>query len=124
MKWNRCVFCLAAVAPMLLLVGHAAAGRPKPAAPPKLTGAVTASGSVSLRAASGKVVQQLRAGWYTVTIADDARSGAFHLVGPGVDKSTGAHFRGVAIWGVHFRVGVYRYQSGMRGTATRVVHVR
>jgi hypothetical protein len=80
-------------------------------APPKLKAAVNANGTVSLRDARDRVVTTLKPGWYTITIADDSRTLDFHIVGPGVNHSTGIRFRGVELWGLRVRKGVYRIES-------------
>jgi plastocyanin len=94
-----------------------------PAAPAvirPLTARVTAGGKVTLTA-SGKSVRSLTAGTYAVTVRDDSRAVGFRLLGPGVRKATGAHFRGRAIWRVHLRTGTYRYGAG---SALRTLTVR
>lgn len=93
------------------VAGSSLAGSPKVKQPPKLKASVTAAGAVSLRDANGKLVKQLRAGWYTITIADDSHALDFHILGPGVNHSTGVKFRGVELWGMHVRKGIYHFRS-------------
>ena len=96
------------------LVGAAAAtaAKPKITPPPKLNGSVAPSGAVALMTGAGTPAVRLHAGWYTVTIKDLSAKLPFRLVGPGVNRSTGSHFKGAVIWGIHFRSGVYRFESG------------
>ena len=103
---------------VVALIGAAAAAngfgakpKPKIVSPPKLKAAVSGKGVVTLQDARGRAVTTLKPGWYTITIADDSRSLNFHIVGPGVDHATGVHFRGVELWGLHVRKGVYSYRS-------------
>src|SRR5262245_54074106 len=87
------------------------AGKPKIKQPPKLKAGVTATGAVSLVNAKGAPVKQLAPGWYTLTIADDSHALNFHILGPGVNHAPGIKFRGVEIWGLHVRKGVYEFRS-------------
>lgn len=100
---------------MLTVVGvlalAASGGATAAKSPPKLKAAVSAGGAVSLQNASGHTVTTLKPGWYTITIADDSRTRDFHIVGPGVNHSTGIRFRGVELWGLHVRKGAYRIMS-------------
>jgi hypothetical protein len=89
-----------------------------PPAPPKLSGVVSAQGAVILKDGRGAAVRRLRPGWYTVLIAVETRTADFHLVGPGTNKSTGRHFLGDVLWGVHFVRGTYRYMSDSNATGT------
>lgn len=85
--------------------------------PPQLTATVTAKPSTTLTLRPKALrVQRLKASWYTLTIRDLSAKQNFHLTGPGVNRRTGVQFRGIAIWGVHLRPGVYRYRSDRAST--------
>ncbi len=114
-----------AVATILTLAAAATPGLTRTAeqagrrsAPPRLTATVSASGRVSLTASNGGTVTRLHNGWYTVAINVDSRNADFHLSGPQVHRATRSHFTGVAIWGVHFLKGTYRYMSDRNARAT------
>jgi len=67
-------------------------------------------------------VKTLKAGTYTIAIADKSSIHNFHLSGPGVNKTTSVPFTGAKSWTVKLRAGTYTYQcdphaaSGMKGT--------
>ena len=89
--------------------------------PPQLAVTVTAKASTTLSLRPKAIrVQRLKASWYTLTIRDLSPKQNFHLTGPGVNRKTGLQFRGIAIWGVHLRPGVYRYLSD--GASPRAGH--
>lgn len=125
-KTKPCRPCIA-LAVVLALTGAASApaGLAQPARvvrngpPPRLTATVSASGAVSLTEARGHVVKRLRNGWYTVAIMVNSPNADFHLTGPKVQRVTRPRFTGVAIWGLHFLKGTYRYMSDRRVRATR-----
>jgi hypothetical protein len=101
------------------LAAAPALGKVKPGPPPpKLKGALSATGQARLTDAKARTLTATKAGWYTVSIADNAKAYQFRLVGPGVNKSTGAKFRGVVLWGVHLKRGTYKvYSRPQRGSA-------
>ncbi len=59
----------------------------------------------------GKVVSRLRAGKFTVAVADKSTKDNFHLTGPGVNKSTSVAKKEQATWILTLKKGVYRYSS-------------
>ena len=59
----------------------------------------------------GKVVTRLRAGRYTIAVADKSSKDNFHLTGAGVNRSTNVTKRENATWILTLRKGVYRYSS-------------
>jgi len=59
----------------------------------------------------GKVVTKLRAGKYTVAVADKSTKDNFHLSGGGVDRSTSVAKKQNATWIIDLKKGVYRYSS-------------
>jgi len=116
------VWALVAVtaAAVSILSGVAQTTKPAKSAPlpPKLTATVSTSGQVSVTASTGRAVTRLHNGWYTVGVTVDSPSANFHLVGPRVQRATRANFTGVAVWGVHFLKGAYRYLSDRDVRAT------
>ncbi len=55
-------------------------------------------------------VKRLKPGLYTFTIQDRATNHNFHLVGPGIDKSTAVRFLGTKVWKrLSLKKGVYKY---------------
>jgi plastocyanin len=70
----------------------------------------------------GKAVKTLKAGKFKITVRDKSASHNFHLIGPGVNKSTGVPFTGTKTWTVKLKKGNYTYQcdihfaSGMKGS--------
>jgi len=111
----RRVLCLAGTAGTMLAAGcgssatlHSAA--PGSAPPSRLDATVTANGRVSLRNANGASVSRVPAGWYTLSVRLDSTTGAFRLVGPGVDQVT-KRVPGITLWGVQLRPGSYRYMD-------------
>ncbi len=59
----------------------------------------------------GKVVTRLRAGNYTVAVADKSTKDNFHLSGAGLNKSTSVAKQENATWILNLKKGVYRYSS-------------
>jgi hypothetical protein len=94
------------------LAAGASASKPRVGPPPpKLFAAVTNVNALTLKDAHGKSVGHLKSGWYTLTITDSNGVQRFHLKGPGINRSTSAHFVGAAIWGLHLLKGKYSYSS-------------
>jgi hypothetical protein len=83
---------------------------------------VNPSGAVTLTTSSGHAVTRLRSGRYTLLVSVNSSAAGFRLSGPGVEHSTSAQFTGLAVWGVHFLRGTYRYRSS-RGGAAHVISV-
>jgi NitT/TauT family transport system substrate-binding protein len=75
-----------------------------------LQATVGQSGFLTLRL-DGKLVSKLRAGNYTVAVADKATQDNFHLQGAGLNKSTSVPKKQAATWVVTLKKGVYRYSS-------------
>jgi hypothetical protein len=84
---------------------------PPPVPPPgdakPLTARVTSAG-VSL---SAKTVAP---GTFKLTVIDRSRAKNFHLVGPGVNRKTGAAFTGSVTWRLQLAAGTYRFGSDPR----------
>jgi plastocyanin len=91
------------------------------AATPKLTGETGPGFSIEVKAGS-KDAKILKAGTYTIKVEDKSSIHNFHLIGPGVNKSTGISFTGETTWKVKLEAGKYTYQcdahafEGMKGT--------
>lgn len=83
------------------------------AAPQKATKLIGQSGpgySIKLTTFSFVPVKRLKPGLYTFTIFDRATNHNFHLVGPGVNKSTPVRYLGTKIWkNVTLKKGTYKY---------------
>ena len=80
------------------------AAPPPPDTAKPLTARVTAT-SVSV---SKKTVP---AGTYRVTVVDSSKTRNFHLVGPGLNRSTSKPFTGTATWRLDLAAGTYRFGS-------------
>ena len=85
--------------------------KPPPARVGKLVGTVGPGSSISLKKSSGASAKTLAAGKYSISIRDLSKAHNFHLIGPGVNKSTGVRFTGRVTWAVTLRKGAYRFQS-------------
>jgi hypothetical protein len=73
---------------------------------------------------AGNSVRALGAGLYTVVVNDRSSDDNFHLVGPGVDRSTGVKSMGSVTWRVRLRIGRYRYRSDARSALSGTFRVR
>jgi hypothetical protein len=52
-----------------------------------------------------------------LVVTDSSKTDNFHLIGPGVNRSTGVKFRGRTTWNLaNVQVGVYRYRSDRHKT--------
>lgn len=90
-----------------------------PAPTNKLLATVSATGrEVTLTDSGGHTITRLRSGWYTVFVTVNAAGADFHLTGPSVDSATKAKIPGVALWGIHFLKGTYRYMNDHDARAT------
>jgi hypothetical protein len=78
----------------------------------------TTGGQVTLTDSGGQTVTRLRSGWYSIFVTVNATGADFHLTGPSVDSATKAKIPGVAIWGIHFPKGTYRYMNDRDAHAT------
>ena len=73
--------------------------------------ATVGGGSFITLRLDGKVVTRLRAGKYTVAVADRSSTDNFHLTGAGLSKATSVAKKENATWILTLRKGVYRYSS-------------
>ena len=78
------------------------------AAPVKLAGSVGPGFAISLTQ-GGKKVSKLKAGTYTIVVADKANIHDFHLTGPGINKKTSVGGTGTSTWTVTLKKGTYTY---------------
>jgi plastocyanin len=92
----------AAVAALALVVAGVAQ------AASTLVGTVGPGFTISLTQ-GGKKVTTLKAGTYTIKIADKSPIHNFHLVGPGVNKTTGVSAVGSSTWTVTLKKGTYKF---------------
>ena len=112
---RRVLPILVTVAAALALAGTGTA------ATPRLAGTDGPSFTITLKSGT-KVVKTLKAGSYTLVVADKSSTHSFHLFGPGVNKTTAVGFIGTKTWTVKLKPGTYTYQcdvhaaSGMKGT--------
>jgi len=66
--------------------------------------------TVEVKTAAGKDVKTLKAGTYTIKVEDKATTHNFHLIGPGLNKSTTVPFKGDQTWTIKLKAGKYTYQ--------------
>jgi len=74
----------------------------------KLAGTVGPGFTITLKQA-GKTVTKLKAGTYTITVADKSNIHDFHLTGPGVNKKTSVGGLGTTTWKLTLKKGTYKY---------------
>ena len=102
----RTLTFLAALAGMLVVVAPSGA---KPTALPKLTGTVGPGFTITMRKLD-KPFKTLKAGTYSITVADKSNIHNFHLRGPKVNKQiTTIAFKGVKTVIVKFSKGKYTF---------------
>jgi plastocyanin len=99
---------LAALAAALAAPSALAAGN-------TLNGTVGPGFTISLTQ-GGKHVSKLKAGTYTIVVADKAAIHDFHLSGPGVDKKTSVSGQGTTTWKLTLKKGTYHYQCDPHAT--------
>ena len=73
-----------------------------------LTGTVGPGFTITLTQ-GGKKVTKLKAGTYTIKIADKSNIHNFHLTGPGVNKKTSVGGTGSTTWTVKLKAGTYKF---------------
>jgi plastocyanin len=104
-----------------LAVTVAAAAGTRTAKAVLLTGEVGPGYSIEVKRA-GKDLKTIRAGTYKIKVEDKASIHDFHLVGPGLNKSTAVPFVGEKTWTITLKPGKYTYKcdphalTGMKGT--------
>ena len=90
------------------------------AAPPPATTTKALTATVDARTASLSQ-KTAAAGRYRITVTDRSKTRNFHLVGPGVNKSTGKAFMGRVTWTLQLRAGTYRFGADPRLTGRLAV---
>jgi plastocyanin len=115
---RRLLLPLAILAVSLTVVAVGTAGTQKS---PGLTGEVGPGFSIDLKLA-GKDLKTIKAGTYTLKVQDKSAMHNFHLIGPGVNKTTAVGTTSETSWTVKLRPGRYTYQCdphaarGMKGS--------
>jgi hypothetical protein len=90
-----------------------------PAPTNKLLATISTTGrEATLTDSGGRSITRLRSGWYTIFVTVNAAGADFHLSGPSLDSATKAKIPGVALWGIHFLKGTYRYMNDHDARAT------
>jgi hypothetical protein len=79
------------------------------AATPVLNAEVGPGFTITLKDGKGAAVKSLRAGAYTIKVADKSNIHNFHLAGPGVNKDSGVGPTGRSTWKVMLKKGAYRF---------------
>ena len=90
------------------------------AAPPPVTTTKALTAKVDARTASLSQ-KTAAAGRYHITVTDRSKTRNFHLVGPGVNKTTGKPFMGRVTWTVQLQAGTYRFGADPRLTGRLAV---
>ena len=97
-----------------IMKGSFAAGTAQLAPPTaSLTGRVGPGKRIAVRNANGSKATILNGVTsIKLTVTDSSKTDNFHLIGPGVNRSTGVAFRGRRTWNLtNLQAGVYRYRS-------------
>jgi hypothetical protein len=100
-----------------LQVVGAASPTPAPAPVAKVKRLAASVGATRLSLSARRATP----GLYRLTVADRSRMRNFHLVGPGVNRRTGAAFTGTVTWTVRLARGTYRFGSDPALTSRLVV---
>ena len=101
-------------------VGGPATALARQSATPTLVGTVGPGFTITLTQ-NGKAVKTLKSGTYSIAVSDKSSIHNFHLIGPGVNKTTTVPFTGTQTWTVKLKPGSYTYQcdihaaTGMKG---------
>ncbi|HEY5161295.1 MAG TPA: plastocyanin/azurin family copper-binding protein [Gaiellaceae bacterium] len=72
----------------------------------------------------GKAVKTLTAGKYMITVNDKSSSHNFHLLGPGVNKTTSVPFAGTKTWTVTLKKGTYTYRCDIHFASGMIGHFK
>jgi hypothetical protein len=83
---------------------------PTPPPPPAPT-VRTLRASVGPAGAASMSTRSVKAGRYRIVVRDRSARHNFGLAGRGVNRTTGADFRGTATWRLRLAKGVYRFGS-------------
>ena len=79
--------------------------------PTSLTASVGPRATLSLKTPYDDALTALEGGDYTMSVTDQSAKDNLHLTGPGINLSTGLHFRGTTAWTLPLKPGIYRYRS-------------
>jgi plastocyanin len=115
---RRLLLPLAILAVSLTAVAVAGAGTQKSNG---LTGEVGPGFSIEVKL-NGKDLKTIKAGTYKIKVQDKSSQHDFHLVGPGVNKSTSVGSTLETTWTVKLKPGTYTYRCdphaamGMKGS--------
>ena len=90
------------------LVVAAAGATQALAAGKTLTGTVGPEETITLTMGGHKITS-LKPGAYAIVVSDKATDHDFHLMGPGVNKSTSVGATGRTTWHLTLKKGTYRY---------------
>ena len=115
---RRLLLPLALVGVSLAATAAANAGTARSAG---LTGEVGPGYTIEVKL-NGRDLKTIKAGTYRIKVEDKASSHDFHLVGPGLNKTTSVPFVGEKTWTITLKPGKYTYKcdphalAGMKGT--------
>jgi plastocyanin len=115
---RRLLLPIAILAVSLTAAGVSSAGTQKSAG---LTGEVGPGFSIEVKL-NGNDLKTIKAGTYTIKVQDKSSMHNFHLIGPGVNKSTSVGTTTETRWTIKLKPGKYTYQcdphasTGMKGT--------
>jgi len=87
--------------------------------PPATTLTAEVGTTFALTSPYGRPLTALTPRTYTLTVTDRSKRESFHLIGPGVNRSTGVAGRGTATWQLDLRPGTYAYRSDRKGSKLR-----
>ena len=79
------------------------------AAAPVLNAEVGPGFTITLKDSKGAAVKSLKAGAYTIKVADKSNIHNFQLSGPGVSKDSGVAAVGSSTWNVTLKKGTYKF---------------
>jgi plastocyanin len=100
---------------VMLVVGNAAFAKESFA----LKGEVYPNFKIEMKNAANKPLKTIKAGTYRIKIEDKSAIHDFHLVGPGVSRSTSVAFTGERIWTVRLKPGKYVFMCDPHATQMR-----
>jgi plastocyanin len=90
---------------------------PPPAATTKHSGSVGPGKRIAVRRAGATVrVATLKAGAAVLVVRDLSATDNFHLIGPGVNRTTTKAGKGTFTWKLALKAGLYRYRSDATAT--------
>jgi hypothetical protein len=108
-------------------VGNTPLPAPKPPAakPLQLTGSVGPGKRIALTRAGAKLrVASIKAGAVVIRVSDRSATDNFHLMGPGVNRSTTRLGKTTATWRLNLKRGLYAYRSDATPSLKSSVRVR